>query len=830
MTTGRQPVWHIERAIAQTVAWAKVYEETLMNPAAQFIAQRFLKKEYWGNRWMTEQEYRDKVHAIREKIEQGDETALVQAADELKAMANLRPWRLCYIYARVALMLRQGESPRLCRAILDNIDQEFQAHEELPDRFRLRERTYESGTLGARQSAFSVAAYAGKDVAQAYFVPLVERKKAFLQGTQKPAKIRELAEACYVVRDVVFYIVLMLLWCKREGQPVDCIEPDALDGSLDAVKNSGYLLQMLTADEQQTFILTDSRNTENLEQEVLAEAIRQLGHKVIRITKLNGMLPKEKVSTREAVCDWCIAHETERKGIRYVPYLLFQQNGQERFIDNRAELAVSLAKLEQEQREGVVFVFADDETMDELHADTTVAKYLQRMTDCKPEKLGYVMAFGWVGSYLDYISGIYGFSARERVERPAECEISVVLPVRNNAETLRYTLQTCLNQRFQGSYEIVLSDNSDPDNFEVYNLYSELNDSRIRYYRPPHVLELAKSFEYAYLQARGEFRFALGADDAIFPWTLQVLHDVQFFMKDYDILSWGSGGYVWPEFFDKGRRNALNIPLYDRSQKRRLIPWHQERITYKDFLREEEMHIYERPQLYMTSGFRREYFQKLLDKTGRMWDACCQDTAMGIVTFAIAKVLHISMPLALIGTSSYSIGAAAIIVKDDLQRFGQEILRQSDNANGGAYIRRRLECAYPFVGENLATVFWEMLRLVDMGCFPMQRMEPFDWQVIYKAMRERLALADILYDKRRRELSYAAGLVGQTELNETWQSEQLAAIEQPSMPDAQSEAGPRRTYGTGVSLAGRCMVLDGSQFGIRNICEAVGVVERILGL
>ena len=45
--------------------------------------------------------------------------------------------------------------------------------------------------------------------------------------------------------------------------------------------------------------------------------------------------------------------------------------------------------------------------------------------------------------------------------RPPVCDFSIVIPVRNAVDTLRHTLQTCLAQDYTGSYEIVLSDNSD---------------------------------------------------------------------------------------------------------------------------------------------------------------------------------------------------------------------------------------------------------------------------------------------------------------------------------------------------------------------------------
>lgn len=156
--------------------------------------------------------------------------------------------------------------------------------------------------------------------------------------------------------------------------------------------------------------------------------------------------------------------------------------------------------------------------------------HIGRMSDAQPEFFSNHIAFGWAGDYLKYMGYVYDLDMQECIDEPAECEFSIVIPVRNNPKPLRYTLNTCLQLEEVGEYEIVISDNSDYEDRRVEELCQEINDKRIRYYRTPFVLLLSKSFEYAYMHAKGDFILSMGADDGIFPWALRVIKILQNYM------------------------------------------------------------------------------------------------------------------------------------------------------------------------------------------------------------------------------------------------------------------------------------------------------------
>jgi glycosyltransferase involved in cell wall biosynthesis len=84
-------------------------------------------------------------------------------------------------------------------------------------------------------------------------------------------------------------------------------------------------------------------------------------------------------------------------------------------------------------------------------------------------------------------------------------------------------LKTCIEQEYDGDYEIVLSDNSVEGHNVAYETYKKLNSDKIKYYKTPRDFNLTKSYEYAYLQTKGKYIISIGADDALLPWALSIL-------------------------------------------------------------------------------------------------------------------------------------------------------------------------------------------------------------------------------------------------------------------------------------------------------------------
>jgi len=73
-------------------------------------------------------------------------------------------------------------------------------------------------------------------------------------------------------------------------------------------------------------------------------------------------------------------------------------------------------------------------------------------------------------------------------------KIYIIIPTRNRFDTLRYSIQTCLNQNYK-NIEIIISDNFSTDN--THNILNEFSDPRLKYQRSDTLLPMLYSWEFA---------------------------------------------------------------------------------------------------------------------------------------------------------------------------------------------------------------------------------------------------------------------------------------------------------------------------------------------
>jgi len=89
---------------------------------------------------------------------------------------------------------------------------------------------------------------------------------------------------------------------------------------------------------------------------------------------------------------------------------------------------------------------------------------------------------------------------------------TIVIPTRERAETLKYTLETCVAQNYD-QLEILVSDNVSAD--ETRNIVHSINDKRIRYISTGQRLSMAENFEFALSQVKPGFVITIGDDDGL---------------------------------------------------------------------------------------------------------------------------------------------------------------------------------------------------------------------------------------------------------------------------------------------------------------------------
>lgn len=455
-----------------------------------------------------------------------------------------------------------------------------------------------------------------------------------------------------------------------------------------------------------------------------------------------------------------------------------------------------------------------------------VCKNVECLSEFDDIKYPDKMYFGWTGDYLVYISDIYNYDVRPQLDKLPKCDFSIVIPARNVSRTLYYTLQTCLNQDYGGTYEILVTDNSTGRRTEVYDICRELDDERIRYIRTPRDLALSKSFEFAFLQAEGEFIFAVGADDGVCPWALSVLSNV---MKDYPqekILKWFRGFYGWKEF-NGTQDNELVIPGTFKLNDVECV--YEERIDLFTRVLKVNSWMYTMPNLYINSGFRRSYLRTLYEKTGRLWDGNNQDIYMGIINTAInSKILNINFPLTIAGMSNNSIGY--VISSPTACKSGANIEEIERSAINGDNIGIHIDCGIirnmPLGQRDSYTLYVNLLRAIQLGLLPdVWRTELFDFEKIYLDFFREHTRLDENFDRWLHYARYQASLRGEEFLK--WFDSTIYQKVVTPLLWKRKDTAPDKSYKEGP-LEGGGVILDASVYGVTNIAEAVILFEHFL--
>ena len=769
---------------------------------------------------MDGQTYLEIVRRARAYIKHGTEEDLAAAEAELATLRRIFPKRLEYICAAVALMIARGEDGDKCRNILDYTAQEFYPMPALADVFELKSRTFPKGSPAWRQTRFAHDFYANGVLPQDAFAHLAALKEKFLTGSLDADLLRALAEEYYVTRNMTAYFILMIAYCRvtgREDYDDILIEDTGIPYPEPIFRgNFGFLLRMFTDGNSNLFLLVGTAE-ECSDQQVLARALGILGQQAMLVCETTAT---EQAENLNAYALHCI------QGARADGEQIVLDVGRYRHADGReksATPAVIRLLAKSTVQKAPLIVIARDNRMDELHAKDALAGDIQRLSYCLPPPFSYGFSFAWAGDYLPYISYFYGENIKPLLDAPATCDFSIVIPARNSADTLRYTLETCLAIDYDGSYEIVLSDNSDEGGSEVRRLVEELNDPRIRYYKTPFVLPLAKSFEYAYLHARGAFIFSLGADDGVLPWELKYIRRA---MEDYpsaSVISWKRGFYTWPGFMPEGRDEQI-VQLVDSEQTERYAEYAL-CGDHANVLSKIKGCLYSLPLLYINSGFRRGYLREVLRRTGRILDGMCQDVYVGAVNLLLQeRDIKIQCPLTIAGMSRQSQGYASGQFVSDVEDIPSVSSNSSIRIRMGEYIPRYREMVIPYIVMADTFIFYmSVSRLGEFG-IPME----FHPEQTYQELANRIFLTDLRFERYWGLVRYG-GTLCTNDVHENCCEVYEGICDHPQYIDDPS-ARILYTGERGYSAQNHAITLDPTAFGCRNVADAARLEAQILNL
>lgn len=582
----------------------------------------------------------------------------------------------------------------------------------------------------------------------------------------------------------------------------------------ESLNNVGYLKECINIHEK-VVIYIDNFTSQN-EAYILGKCLAEMGCPTYVVSVPEEIDMDVPVDLAETV-PISMENASELYGFTLIPTveLIYQDKS----LGNNSSHIVNAICGEDE----TVLVLASSRKFEELSRSPLLKNRIENLYSYQETFRTDYYAFGWCGSYLDYISQLYQMDAKEAVYRKPECKFSIVIPVRNSTATLQHTIKTCLNQRYQGDYEIVVSDNSVDGNTEVWQYCQSLKDDRIKYYKTPRNLSLSRSFEYAFLQSRGEFVFSIGADDAVLPWTLEVLEQMRDKYPEEEVILWDRGFYAWPGF-NGGQENQFIIP--DRYERGQYQERYVEPIAYLAEAMKNPGAMYALPMLYINSGFKRSFMKTLLKDTGRLWDGICQDIYMGTIVSVIKEsILYLDYPLAIAGMSSSSIGALSSQPMVSQEKGASYTNRLIQENNVGGFSKSEIETLAPELGSDVSSLYNCILRAVNRGLMPVRYLtEVFDWKQWFLNIYSVLSKKDIYFDRKIHQMRFAAMKHGEEFLK--WFDETI--YEDALTPVIFNEPDNHaRTY---REEYGKKIVLDASTRGVHNIYEATQLFEEMTGL
>lgn len=250
----------------------------------------------------------------------------------------------------------------------------------------------------------------------------------------------------------------------------------------------------------------------------------------------------------------------------------------------------------------------------------------------------------------------------------ARPHLTVVIPTRERADTLRYTLATCVEQAYP-ELTILVSDNASQDG--TREVVEAFDDPRIRYVNTGRRVEMSENWEFALGHVEGGFVTYLGDDDALLCGASGLAADL-LERTGTQALAWRKVQYCWPDHIVPELRNFLSVPFGTRAQV--LDPL--ERLAA---LRRLEIGYDELPCVY-NAFVRVELMRRVAARSGGCFFQCVSPDVYSGVALApeVGRYVLSLAPLSVNGASRHSNGTASARADRDQaahQKFRSELRR-----------------------------------------------------------------------------------------------------------------------------------------------------------
>jgi len=120
--------------------------------------------------------------------------------------------------------------------------------------------------------------------------------------------------------------------------------------------------------------------------------------------------------------------------------------------------------------------------------------------------------------------------------------ITIAIPTRERADTLKFSLATVLSQE-NNNFQVIVSDNFSQDNTK--EVVEDFADCRITYVNTGRRLSMCDNWDFALKHVQGEYVIFIGDDDGLMPRAINRLEELIKTMPS-PIYCWDYHEYIWP--------------------------------------------------------------------------------------------------------------------------------------------------------------------------------------------------------------------------------------------------------------------------------------------
>ncbi len=248
---------------------------------------------------------------------------------------------------------------------------------------------------------------------------------------------------------------------------------------------------------------------------------------------------------------------------------------------------------------------------------------------------------------------------------------TVIIPCKDRAQYLEYTLKTCSMQQYE-PFEVIVSDDNSSDHTRDVLEEVMQKDPRVRCFFHGDGIGMRENFEFALRQVKPGFVIALGGDDGLMPEGIVGMWDV-LRSTGLELLAWPAPVYTYPQVAG----SAGQLAIYHKKGNRI--------IRSEEFLARQCRNLnylsdIESPMFYVKGVTSTEIVDRVKKRSGdsRFYRCPTPDGYSGIVLAGeVEQYAFSSKPFSIYGLSPGSQGMAYLSNEEKAKRESERFFRFS---------------------------------------------------------------------------------------------------------------------------------------------------------